>query len=574
MKNLNEETQILSHDEEAHLNSNDSSNNIEDNSNQAKNISNNLNSEEIKQNNNISTSNSNNNQNGAGTELKQKNFDDQKRYHINSQSYNPHHRHSHNHDFTNPKFLFFLAVGFIKMTNNQIMQLFSGFTTTLDRMIYASKIPSMCKRILHTKQILLLVYMINVQYLLYSVQSIFFLNFLNKHSLRLFIISIVGLHVHYYFYSDRLFVEKDEEMEKFVLKRNPQMKRGRCEGCNNLRICRSSHCFYCKKCVKKFQLHSDWYNICIGTNNELLYGITLFFTNGYIFVSDIILWYYILVRTDLLNYLVLTFSLFALVSLFILFNSLKFLYSFFFDCLFVNLTMYEKYNTRMLTYLWDERRVKIFNPFNKGFQRNLEEMVINTFDFDIYSEYKNFANHNLSEIIDDDKINNEVDNRRYFDDFSSYKTMISLVEHFDPFITSKKNIYKFVDGKEIINWNRLMIFTAFDITNSPFKDVMVKQAKMMIQQREMYLQNMKKKENEKENAEKIDISESNENIEVIDNNNNGNKEEQEKIDNKVEETHVIKENDDNGNNENEKIDENDKNENKEESKDNDENDKL
>jgi hypothetical protein len=235
--------------------------------------------------------------------------------------------------------------------------------------------------------------------------------------------------------------------------------------------------------------------------------------------------------------------------------------------------MYEKYNTRMLTYLWDERRVRVFNPFNKGIQRNLEEMVINTFDFDIYSKYKNFANLNLSEIIDDDKINNEEDNRHYFDDFSSYKTMISLVEHFDPFITSKKNIYKFVDGKEIINWNRLMIFTAFDITNSPFKDVMVKQAKMMIQQREMYLQNMKKKE--KENTEKIDNSENNENIEVIDNNNE-NKEDQEKIDIKVEETHVSKENDDNGNNENEKIDENDKNDNvnKEESKDNDENDKL
>ena len=174
MKNQNEEAQILSHDEEAHLKSSDSSNNIEGNLNQAKNISNNLNIEEIKQNNNISTATANNNHNGADTELKQKNFDAQKRYHVNPGQYNPHHRHAHNHDFTNPKFLFYLAVGVIKMTNNQIMQLFSGFTTTLDRMIYASKIPSMCKRILHTKQILLLVYMINVQYLLYSVQSIFF----------------------------------------------------------------------------------------------------------------------------------------------------------------------------------------------------------------------------------------------------------------------------------------------------------------------------------------------------------------------------------------------------------------
>ena len=43
-----------------------------------------------------------------------------------------------------------------------------------------------------------------------------------------------------------------------------------------------------------------------------------------------------------------------------------------------------------MMYLWtDERRFNFFNPFNKGFKRNIEEMFVNLFDIDIYSDYKN-----------------------------------------------------------------------------------------------------------------------------------------------------------------------------------------
>ena len=94
-------------------------------------------------------------------------------------------------------------------------------------------------------------------------------------------------------------------------------------------------------------------------------------------------------------------------------------------------------------YLWtDERRYSFFNPFNKGLKRNIEEMFVNLFDIDIYSDYKNFINLNLSEIIDDDKINQQEEEFNEFDEISSYKMMIKLVEHFDPLITSKGNIYK------------------------------------------------------------------------------------------------------------------------------------
>ena len=136
-------------------------------------------------------------------------------------------------------------------------------------------------------------------------------------------LSIIGLHTHYYFYNNRLFIERDEELEKFVIKRNPQIKRSRCEDCHVIQLVRSKHCYFCEKCVKKFQFHSDWYNMCIGATNELIYGITFFLTNCYFFISNIIIWYYILVRSDLLNYLFLIFSLFGLLGIYFLFNGQK-----------------------------------------------------------------------------------------------------------------------------------------------------------------------------------------------------------------------------------------------------------
>ena len=87
-------------------------------------------------------------------------------------------------------------------------------------------------------------------------------------------------------------------------------------------------------------------------------------------------------------------------------------------------------------------------------------MIINLFDIDIYSDYKNYMNKNLSEIIDDEKLKiQEQEENNNSNNLSPFKIMIKLCEHFDPLITSKGNIYKFVDGKEIINWNRLIIFT-------------------------------------------------------------------------------------------------------------------
>ena len=225
-------------------------------------------------------------------------------------------------------------------------------------------------------------------------------------------------------------------------------------------------------------------------------------------------------RSDLLNYLFLLYFLFALFGIYILYNTLKFNYEFIFENLFVNLTFNENTSSQRLPYLWNDiSRKSFFNPFNKGLQRNLEEMWVNLFDIDIYSDYKNFSCQNLSEIIDDGNVNKEEDEINENNDSDSFKMMIKLTQHIDPLITSKGNIYKFVDGKEIINWNRLMIFTAFDIINSPYKENMIKKAKNSIKQRELTLQKINKNSsnniNEDEKSENDEIK-SNEN-DIIEN---------------------------------------------------------
>ena len=522
MKNLNEEAEILSHDEKIQLNSG-SGNNPGENVNSHNSTQ--LEVNNSNQNNNIDISNYGNNNN--------------KKYHItmNNNTVNhmnkhginvhQHQHHQHNHDFSNPRFLYYYALGYLKYGDFFIQKFFSGVTSSLDMAIRNSSFSPAVKNLIHSKQIFLLIYIINIQYLLSSVEKITFLNFLNQNTRTLMILSIILLYLHYFFFNQKLFIEKDEELEKFIMKRNPQISKGKCEECGLLKIMRSSHCLFCDKCVKKFQLHSDWFNICIGANNELLYAITLFFINLYFFVSNLILWYYIIFRTDLLSYLAFIFTLFALAGVYITFISGRFLYKLLFECLFVNLTWYEKNNIRRLNYLFrDPFGRSVFNPFNKGIQRNLEEMLINMFDINIYNDYKNYNCQDLSELIEEDKTKKEEEEFNSFDDMASFRLMIRLVEHFDPLITSKDNIYKFVDGKEIINWNRLMLFTVFDIINSPFKDMMVKQAKYHIEQRENFLKE-KNKNMKKEEDEKIDESENNEdnkedNKEKI---NEGNKEE-------------------------------------------------
>ena len=526
MANTNDEIEILSQGEETHLDKSGDFNevtngNLQETNPKNKNLAQNINIEESEQHNSEDFSHNQKDSDNYDDEAKIKltNFEPEK----SNQKNRIKHFYHDEQDFSNPKYVMFVILQYLKHLNMQIIQKFSGVCTSIDIYIKDSNLHPNIKRFLNSKQILLIIYIFNIQILLAIIEGISFLNFLNKLSLNLMTLSTIGLYAHYYFFNQKLFLEKDEEMEKFILKRNPKMKKEKCEFCDILKVMRSNHCIICNKCVIKFQFHSEWYNICIGANNELLYALTLILTNGYIFISNIIFWYYITYRSDLLNYLFLLYFLFALIGIYILYNTLKFNYEFIFENLFVNLTFNENSSSQRLPYLWNDiSRKSFFNPFNKGLQRNLEEMWVNLFDIDIYSDYKHFSCQNLSEIIDEGnekKEEDEIDENNHSD---SFKMIIKLTQHIDPLITSKGNIYKFVDGKEIINWNRLMIFTAFDIINSPFKEYMIKKAKNSIKQKELTLQNINKNssnnnnEDEKSENDKIKSNE-NDNIENLDN---------------------------------------------------------
>jgi len=570
MSNTNEEIEKLSHREETNFDSNHGFNKIE----YPHTMNNNHNTGEMNQNNNSfqnQTITHNHNMNsGSGhfhSHNHSLNIGNQPNNHFfykfkpNNNFFNNHQHgpqcqcHHHQQKQKLPKFLLMLALRYIHMANEIIIRFFTSINVSFDTFIMRSNFPPLLKRILHTQQILLIIYIFNIQYLLSFIEGIKILIFLNKLSFYLMIFSVAGLYCHYYFFKDRLFLQKDEEIESFMCKRNPQLvENGKCERCNILKIMRSNHCFYCDRCVRKYQFHSDWYNICIGSCNELLYAVTLTFTNLYFVITNFIFWFYILIRPDILYYLVFVFLLFAIIGLYILFNILKSYKSFILDNLFANFTVFESKMSRRLTYLCSTDGITPFNPFNKGFQRNLEELWINFLDIDIYADYKNYASQNLGEVFDDEKEEEEDDPNDFYN-IAGFKLILKLSDHVDPFVSSKGNIYKFVDGKEIINWNRLMAFTAFDVINSPFKDMMIKRAKfslMEYKKRELYMKMAELMDKNKENEEKKEDNEKDED----------NKENEKEEDNK----------DDNKNEDNEKKDENNEDNKKKDSEDNEKND--
>ena len=567
MSNTNEEIEKLSHGDESHFDSNHGFNKIEYHHN----MNNNINTGEINQN-NIQNKNITNNQNmnsGSGNFHPHNHFQNAENQHNNQFFYKfPNINQNHNFAFNHQhgpqcqcqhhqqkqklhKFLLMIALRYVHMVNEIIIKFFTSICMSFDTFIMKSNFPPLLKRILHTQQILLIIYIFNIQYLLSFIEGIPILVSLNKISFYLMALSIVGLYCHYYYFKDRLFLQKDDEIEKFMCKRNPQLEEnGKCERCNIIKVMRSNHCFYCDRCVLKYQFHSDWYNICIGACNELIYTIALTFTNLYFIITNLIFWFYVLIRSDILYYLVLVFVLFAIIGLYILFNILKFYKSFILDNLLANLTVYESKMSRRLTYLWSTNRMSLFNPFNKGFQRNLEELWINFLDIDIYADYKNYASQNLGEVFDDEKEEEEEDMNDFYN-IGGFKLILKLSDHVDPFVSSKGNIYKFVDGKEIINWNRLMVFTAFDVINSPFKDMMIKRAKFSLaeyKKREFYMKMAEILDKNKENKEKDEDNEENE------------KDEENKDNEKVEE-----------NKDDEKKEDNEDNEKKEDNEDNEKN---
>ena len=95
-----------------------------------------------------------------------------------------------------------------------IQKSFTSLASTLDMAIRNSSFNPNIKNLIHAKQILLIIYILNIQYLISSVEKITFLYFLNQNSRTFMLLSLIILYLHYFFLNKRLFTEKDEELLK------------------------------------------------------------------------------------------------------------------------------------------------------------------------------------------------------------------------------------------------------------------------------------------------------------------------------------------------------------------------
>ena len=411
--------------------------------------------------------------------------------------YHQHHQHYHGRHNVKDKlrmkilsFFYFLDFTFSNTINN--------ISSSIDLTIAKIELPSFVKRIIHTKQIMLWVYIINSNFLLSKVEKSDFLNKLSKYNLYSFIISVIILNIHFYLNQKNLFLKEDKQLENYAMSRNPQIKGNKCFYCNVIICMRARHCDYCNKCVLKFHLHSHWFNLCIGSCNELIYVITLFVTCFYFLISFYISIYLIFFLNQNLRIYKIPIYTWTFISIYVIVKLLQFTYKFVFKILFNNLTYAETLNNR-LTYLLKDYSRNFYNPFEKSFFKTLWEMIINTLNINIYKQSLNEENNYIpinestsTELIEDN--DNPVD---YEQDLKAFKLMLKLKEPFKTFISKEGHIHKKVNGFEVNNWNLLRIYTVMDLSNSPFADILYVNAEKTLQQYSLYSkQNMKNMENQ------------------------------------------------------------------------------
>ena len=415
-----------------------------------------------------------------------------------------HHHHYHGrHGIKNKikikimSFLYFLDFTFSNTIDN--------VSSSLDLAIAKIELPSFVKRIIHTKQIMLWIYIINTNFLLSKVEKSYFLNQLFKYNLYSFIISVIILNIHFYLSQNNLYLKEDKQLENYAISRNPQIKGNKCFACKVIICMRAHHCDYCNKCVIKFHLHSHWFNLCIGSCNELIYTITLFVTCFYFLISFYISIYLIFFLNQNLHIYKIPIYTWTFISIYVIVKLLQFTYKFVFKILFNNLTYAETLNNR-LTYLLKDYSRNFYNPFEKSFFKTLWEMIINTLNINIYKQSLNEENNYIpinestsTELIEDN--DNPVD---FEQEIKAFKLILKLKEPFKTFISKDGHVHKKTNGFEINNWNLLRIYTVMDLSNSPFAEILYLNAEKTIQQYSQYSkQNQMMMQNQNQNQEQI-----------------------------------------------------------------------
>lgn len=400
-----------------------------------------------------------------------------------------------------------------KIVDDFITQFYSGMTMSFDMIIKDVEMSAILKKIFHAKQILFYVFHLSNFMFIYSnfnieynsdneevinnpgivmIKKRSYYIFLTVCSLILFFILLLKLRP-----IEEMYLSRNEEMEKFILSKNNELINNQCQVCKVTRCMRSVHCQLCNRCVTKYEMHSDWFHICIGSINCFLYTVIILLLNVYFLITLFLIGlqifyfekesvFYDLSRKEFL------FHSWFIVSIYLCIKMLRFTYDFIYMGLVKNLTDYEGYNWRRLPYLWGSMRKDYFNPFDKGWIANLKEVWLSFLNPSIKLREKISlrlnANENLTgrsnissnnEIPDDIMILDLKDS-----DNQSEGEMKNLEKATEPFTPSDNSvIYRQFNGdkNDIINWTKIRLYTVFDLKNSPFREVVMK----MQQQQQM-----------------------------------------------------------------------------------------
>lgn len=390
-----------------------------------------------------------------------------------------------NHKFIYPKVtLYMKAKRLLKMGNEYITEFVNGSASSFDLIISNSDFHPLVKRILHAKQILFIVFIVNTHFLLSSVSIPHCLYLSLTISLILMILSIITL-VGHSFISTSLYLDKDTDIDNYIVNKNQELKKNICLKCEVVKTMRAMHCYHCNKCILKYNFHSDWFNMCIGASNELIYLITFLFVMIYFTIVFITFIYDIFFNGDNIDGVQFQLHLWFIIFSYVFYCGGNFYYELIKNSL-RNLTMYEYKNQRHLTYLFKDYSKALFNPFDKGAFSNIKEMLINTLPCLDKKEPK-VINGNIPLPSDEENsINtqpeNKQDNFDMYGEIGAYKMFIELNKERPPFSSVKGHIVKRIKEGEMINWNIIRIYTIFDIENCPFKNILVSQAEQKMKE--------------------------------------------------------------------------------------------
>jgi hypothetical protein len=178
------------------------------------------------------------------------------------------------------------------------------------------------------------------------------------------------LQIYYLYQSKKSVLTRDDGLEEYLNHVQPRLK-NTCEKCNVTKCIRSFHCPLCDQCILRYELHSRWFNICIGSHNLYPYTWVLKTMLFYFFA----LFLNVLITALPFGHNIGFLSVFVFVNIYMCYKFYQFSSKVFHN-VSKNITSYEKMSWRRLAYLWKNEAREFYNPFDKGYALNWEEVYI------------------------------------------------------------------------------------------------------------------------------------------------------------------------------------------------------